>query len=92
MSLSLTPGALYGFANASDLANRRLRPAVTPPPQPQRAAATPETQRARRTEDYVAAVRELKSQQQDMRHSQAAQTYLDIAFFDGGLPLIDVYA
>lgn len=88
MSLSITPGALYGFANAG------LRPpvATSPKPQPAEESSVPHTQRARRAEEYVAALRELKTQNQDLRHNQATQTYLNVAHFDGGFQLIDVYA
>ena len=91
MSLSLTPGALYGLSP-------RVSPAGGAPVRPQTTAAQAtedgETvnRAARRSADYVAALRELKAQGQDMRHNQASRTYLDIAHLDGGFQLIDVYA
>lgn len=93
MSLSLNPGALSGFAGSYELSNNRPRPVVEAPRRPEPAAdETQQTQRVRRSENYVAALRELREQQQEMRRSPGAQTYLDIAHFDGGFQLIDVYA
>jgi len=88
MSLSITPGALYGFADTG------IRPTVErfSTPKPAEDTTPPQIQRTRRAEEYVAALRELKAQNQDSRHSQAAQTYLNVAHFDGGFQLIDVYA
>jgi hypothetical protein len=88
MSLSITPGAAYGLANTS------LRPTIEPPPRPQPSeeAAATQSQRTRRAGEYVEALRELKAQQEGSHQNRAAQTYLNIAHFDGGFQLIDVYA
>lgn len=88
MSLSITPGAVYGLANTGP------RPVVEPPlrPQPSEETAAAQSQRTRRAGEYVEALRELKAQQDGSHHNRAAQTYLNIAHFDGGFQLIDVYA
>ena len=89
MSLSISPGAAYGLAATGP------RPVIEPPPprpQPPEESAAAQSQRTRRAEEYVEALRELKAQQDGSRYDRAAQTYLNIAHFDGGFQLIDVYA
>jgi hypothetical protein len=87
MSLSLAPGAIQGFAPTRPPAGPATSPPPKPPTEPQEFR-----QPTRRSDDYVAALRELKAAQQDMRRNPATETYLEIAHFDGGYQLIDVYA
>lgn len=96
MNLSLNSAALYGPAPARpqpvDAGAERLRqvPASQTPP---RKIDVGEARQTQRSEDYVAALRELKAQtQEETRRSQASRTYLDIAHFEGNFQLINVYA
>jgi hypothetical protein len=47
---------------------------------------------AKRSEDYIAALRELKSHADNQRNQKGVQTYLDIAHFDGNTPLLSILA
>jgi hypothetical protein len=46
---------------------------------------------AKRSADYVAALRELREEQQNPRHNLATRTYLQVAHYEGGFQLVDVY-
>lgn len=95
MSLSLTPGALYSLSPrvpAAGGAPPHTQPVAERVAEPKADPGETVNRAARRSADYVAALRELKAQSQDTRHSQASRTYLDIAHLDGGFQLIDVYA
>jgi hypothetical protein len=39
----------------------------------------------------VAALRELREEQQNPRHNLATRTYLQVAHYEGGFQLVDVY-
>lgn len=91
MSLSVTPGFTYQV-NATSV------PSVKPlPVQPQRretvvAEVEPVEKRStRRSEDYVAALRELRVDQQNPRQHLATRTYQQVAHYEGNFQLVDVY-
>lgn len=46
---------------------------------------------AKRSADYVAALRELREEQQNPRHNLATRTYLQVAHYEGDFQLVDVY-
>lgn len=98
MSLSLNPSTLYdvasarpqpagghgqGFVDKRGLVDNKVLSSVR---------QTGESRAQQRSEDYVAALRELRAQNHEARSHQAAQTYLDIAHFEGNFHLINVYA
>lgn len=46
---------------------------------------------AKRSAEYVAALRELREEQQAPQHNLATRTYLQIAHYEGDFQLVDVY-
>lgn len=46
---------------------------------------------AKRSAEYVAALRDLREEQQAPQHNLATRTYLQIAHYEGDFQLVDVY-
>lgn len=73
------------------------RPARSTPAQPvqvEQPTATVEQhsgRSAKRSAEYVAALRELREEQLNPRHNIATRTYLQIAHYEGDFQLVDVY-
>lgn len=94
MSVNLNPGFVYAFQPASSAAGeQRIHEpvAATPASRTESAETLEESVSRARTVDYVVALRELKNQDDHLKRDLASRTYLDIAHYDGGFHLIDVY-
>lgn len=89
MSLSINPGLTYQVSN---IASQRAIPVES-----RRDTVVPETEEsstdrsARRSESYIAALRELRAEQQNQATHPATRTYLQIAHYEGNFQLVDVY-
>lgn len=86
MSVNLNPGFVYSLGPTNPLAGeQRTNESVAA------GSRTESVSNRTKTEDYVAALRELKNQDGYLKRDLASRTYLDIAHYDGGFHLIDVY-
>lgn len=91
MPLSLNPGFTYQVTPSVAQPTRATSAEVRREPV---AVVTDEavTERsARRSENYVAALRELRADLQSPHQHLATRTYLQVAHYDGDFPLVDVY-
>lgn len=91
MSLNFHHGI---FPSVSAPAANPMRPPPVKQPDARSVEVEPlvvEERSAKRSAEYVAALRELRDAQQDPRHNLASRTYLQIAHYEGDFQLIDVY-
>lgn len=89
MSLNLNPGFSHPVITPAE------RPARNLPAHSAQVEVEVEEQAAERSakrrENYMEALRELREEQPNTRHNLATRTYLQVAHYEGDFALVDVY-